>query len=335
LRLNIYLLGALLFLTVHGVNGQDLHYSQFFNSQMNINPALTGIFNGDVRFTGHYRNQWPSVPVDYTTVSAAADMKFLRPNSNNFFSGGVLLNYDQAGDSQLRFAQIGLGGSYSMEVAANNFITLGAMLGIADRRFSLTNLTFDAQYTGGQFDPSLPINEFFDRTGVTIFDVSLGGNYRWQKTSRTKLDLGLGVFHINKPKHPFYDEDDIRLPIRLGIHALAQFQVGDHFDLMARALYQNQSPYQETVLGLGGLFYINQNRGKEFGLELGVHYRLNDAIVPMVLLHWRALTVGYSHDINTSPFKVATNNNGGPELTLSYIITKVKPLSKYKVCPLF
>ena len=87
--------------------------------------------------------------------------------------------------------------------------------------------------------------------------------------------------------------------------------------------------------GAAGLIYINQKRGKEFGLELAAHWRINDAIVPMVLLHWRALTVGYSHDINISPFDVATSGNGGPELTLSYIITKVKPLSKYKVCPIF
>ena len=38
--------------------GQDLHYTQFYNAHVNINPALTGIFNGDTRLSGKFRNQW-------------------------------------------------------------------------------------------------------------------------------------------------------------------------------------------------------------------------------------------------------------------------------------
>ena len=59
-------------------NSQDLHYSQFYNAHVNINPALTGIFNGDVRVAGNYRSQWKAVPVPYMTFTGAGDFKIYK-----------------------------------------------------------------------------------------------------------------------------------------------------------------------------------------------------------------------------------------------------------------
>ena len=52
---------------------QDIHFSQFNNSPLNLNPAQTGLFNGDWRFVGNLRNQWSSVPVPYRTFSLSTD----------------------------------------------------------------------------------------------------------------------------------------------------------------------------------------------------------------------------------------------------------------------
>ena len=54
--------------------GQDLHFSQFFNSPLTTNPANTGFIpDGDYRIGMNYRNQWSSVmQVPYKTASAFA-----------------------------------------------------------------------------------------------------------------------------------------------------------------------------------------------------------------------------------------------------------------------
>ena len=92
--LRIFILFSVIF-TAFGSTllSQDIHYSQFYNAPLTLNPALTGIFRGDIRFQANYRNQWRSVPVDFVTFTAAADMKFLRrPYKRGFFSGGVIFN---------------------------------------------------------------------------------------------------------------------------------------------------------------------------------------------------------------------------------------------------
>lgn len=337
MRIKLLHITLLLFLGGQFLTAQDLHYSQFFASHLNINPALTGIFNGDIRLAGNYRNQWNSVPVPYMTFTGAADMKFLSASSDNFFSGGFIFNYDQAGDSRLRLGSIGLSGSYTLKTSENLFLTFGALVSGGQRAFSINDLRFDSQYDGGQFDPTRSIQENFDNENITILDVNIGGNLRWQKTPRTKFDFGVGAFHLNSPKHPFYESNDVKLPIRLDFHAIGGIELASKFDLLLRGIYQTQGPHSEFVLGLGGLIHLNQNLGKEFALELAGHFRLKDAIAPMIRLHYKNLEVGFSYDvnINASDFTVATSNRGGPEFSLIYIITKVKPLSNFKVCPIF
>ena len=53
------------------VQGQDLHMSQFFETPLLRNPALAGIFTGDIRLQAVYRDQWNSVTTGYRTGSMA------------------------------------------------------------------------------------------------------------------------------------------------------------------------------------------------------------------------------------------------------------------------
>lgn len=327
----------LLILTVYNVKGQDLHYSQFYNAHVNINPALTGIFNGDVRFAGNYRNQWPSVPVDYTTLTGAYDFKLYRKNQRkDFFGGGMVFNYDQAGDSKLGLATLGINGSYSIPVTTMGFLTFGGQFGLSRRSFSLDDLTFDEQWDGVQFVASKGFTEAFSRTSLLIPDVSAGLNYRWQKSARSKADVGIAMFHINRPHDAFYSDDkSVRVPVRIAVNALIQSKMSNTVDLMVHGLAQFQSAYKEIVLGAGPKFYLNQKRGKNYAIGLYSMYRLKDAFAPALHLYLNELQLGISYDVNTSPFKVATGRKGGPEFSLLYIITKVKPLSQFKACPIF
>ncbi|MEO6357893.1 MAG: type IX secretion system membrane protein PorP/SprF, partial [Ferruginibacter sp.] len=57
------------------VAGQDIHFSQFFETPLLRNPALGGLFSGDIRLQSVYRTQWQSVTVPYQTVSLNGEYK--------------------------------------------------------------------------------------------------------------------------------------------------------------------------------------------------------------------------------------------------------------------
>src|SRR3712207_3143507 len=95
-----YLFGLICLAAVKGVQGQDLHFSQFFHSPLTTNPANTGFIpDGDYRLGINYRNQWSSVmTVPYKTMSAFGDMQLFRDRFETGWLGvgGVMLR-DVAG----------------------------------------------------------------------------------------------------------------------------------------------------------------------------------------------------------------------------------------------
>ncbi|MEO6760002.1 MAG: type IX secretion system membrane protein PorP/SprF, partial [Saprospiraceae bacterium] len=60
------------------MSAQDPRFSQYYASPWNLNPAMTGVFNGRWRATANYRDQWNSFlsPVPFRTYSAAFETRF-------------------------------------------------------------------------------------------------------------------------------------------------------------------------------------------------------------------------------------------------------------------
>ncbi len=321
--------------------GQDIHYSMFYNGPQILNPALTGIFHGDSRVMGHYRRQWQDVPVDYLTFSGTYDMKVYtqKGHGRDFWGFGLNFNYDRAGFSKLSLSQLQLGASYSKELKENVFLTGGAQLGFSQRQFKTEDLTFDNQFNGSIFDPSLPTLEDFTNTSIFFMDIGLGGNLRVQSPNRrSKLDLGLSLYHINRPSQSFFDDTEVNLPMRFAVHAIGALKVADPVDILLRGAAQFQSTYREFVPGIAARIYLDNKRGKELAFQLGVNARFNsitDAIIPTIEIHLRTLSVGVSYDVNVSQFDIATDKMGGPEIWISYRIVKVRPLGDFKTCPIF
>ncbi|MDX1700752.1 MAG: PorP/SprF family type IX secretion system membrane protein [Melioribacteraceae bacterium] len=330
-----YLIFLLLFL-VKVSTAQDIHYSQFYNSPINVNPALVGIFNGDQRIHASFRDQWRSVPVPWTSFSMAYDQKFYPKISDKYFiSGGVLFNYDRQGLSKLNLSNLNIIGSYTRILNENNLVSLALSLGMASRGFSPSSLTWDQQWDGDLFDPSLPSGENFDAQRVNFVENSIGLNYRYQKTSRTKLDVGIGVFHFIQPTVSFYKEDKAKLPRRFSLSGIGSLKLIDELDLQVHGLAQFQDDYREYLIGGLLKFYVDTQRGKEFDLHLGLGYRTTKSLMPIIAIQYRNIYAAFSYDIDMSEFDEITSNKGGPEIHFNYIITHVKPLKQFKVCPIF
>src|SRR3989344_3989144 len=103
---------------------QDIHYSQFFASPLNLNPALTGFIQGNVRGVLNYRNQWKSItPNSYVTLGASADMAFGRGKmGDDWVGGGLIVLSDKAGTGALSKTKIMLSGSYFKGLSEGQYL---------------------------------------------------------------------------------------------------------------------------------------------------------------------------------------------------------------------
>ena len=71
-KLSFILLSVFL-VQVQQAYAQGMHFSQYYNAPLLINPANTALMSDhDYRMGANYRSQWTKVPVPYKTFSAYA-----------------------------------------------------------------------------------------------------------------------------------------------------------------------------------------------------------------------------------------------------------------------
>jgi type IX secretion system PorP/SprF family membrane protein len=282
------------------------------------------------------RDQWRFVPVPWFTFSGAYDRNFLPVESKNFYGLGINFNYDKQGDSRLILASLNIAGSITRELNKSNLISFGALVGGARRGFNTEDLTWDRQWNGDAFDPNLGSGEIFDLQAVTFVETGLGVNYRLQKHSRTKVDLGVGVLHLYRPEANFYNTETKRLPTHFTFSGQGSLQLANNFDLLVNGMHQLQSKYTETLFS--GLIrsYVSRKRGKELTVDLGMGYRTSGSYFPTLALGFSNWYISGSYDIDRTQFNQAlSNNRGGPEIHLRYIYKNVRSLGVRKVCPIY
>jgi hypothetical protein len=69
-------LHILLFVLSSVAVAQDIHLTQYYTNQLNLNPALGGMYEGEYRIVANYRNQWREINTPLTTTMIAGDKKF-------------------------------------------------------------------------------------------------------------------------------------------------------------------------------------------------------------------------------------------------------------------
>ena len=108
-------IGVLLFvISSLTISAQDIHFTQFYMSPLNLNPALTGVMNCKTRMVANYRNQWSAILTAnaYNTYSVSYDQKIPVGREDYFGIGGSIWG-DVAGASRFGTTQGRISLSYS------------------------------------------------------------------------------------------------------------------------------------------------------------------------------------------------------------------------------
>src|SRR5688572_2033205 len=82
---------------MQGVKAQDPHFTQYYVYPSWLNPALTGVFDGDYRVSAIYRSQWGNV-ASFKTPGVSVDV-----NTNKNVSFGLSALRQEAGDGGYKY----------------------------------------------------------------------------------------------------------------------------------------------------------------------------------------------------------------------------------------
>lgn len=317
--------------------GQDIHFSQFNASLLNLSPGYTGFFNGDYRVGAAYRSQWNAVPVSYSTFSMNGERRF-RPLrfKRDMVGVGILFNNDRAGDAHYGTTQFYLQGSYIFLAKRDSslLISVGANVGWCRVGFDYSKMTFENQYDGFAYNQSLGTGEQFSWTVRNFADFSIGSAVQYIHNKKHRFSYAIGIHHLSSPVITYQGNDQSRLDYKFTNVLGYTTPIKENTDLITEVLVSNQGKNYELVPHASLKYYTKRVQNQ--AILGGLCYRSRDAVVVRIGYTHKTLQSGMSYDINISRFNVATNYRGGIEFFVNYIF-RVKPafVAKKRYCPVF
>lgn len=315
---------------------QDIHFSQFRAAPSNLNPALTGNFQGDYRFIGIHRNQWNSVTKPYSTFGVSADASGIKDIDP--LGAGISFYHDIAGDSRYRTFQISGSASWKIHLSSDSSHRLAA--GIRPRfeqkRISYEQLQFDQQYNGVSYDPNRSTGEDFARRKRGYIDSDIGIRYRKVIGEKKRYGTGIALYNLFNPRQSWFDRSSIRRDRRMTFFAEGQHPLSEDLLLHPRAFLGLQGTYHELIFGSEGEYILQESLLTYRSVFAGLFYRTRDAGYVMAGMHYDDWRVGLSYDINLSDLQPASRGRGGFEISVRYIMRELeRPDEAHKTCPTF
>jgi len=296
---------------------QDIHFSQFFNAPLALNPALTGAIDGNFRAGINYRNQWPSIDFNpYVTTSVFADAALSK--TGNWLGIGVALINDNAGGGDLKHLNIMFSIAWHQAIDKENkhIVSLGLAGGYNQKQINFNNFTFDNQWIGNSFDITLPNGEPTINNNLNYMDFHTGLGWHYNPSENLNVQAGIALFHLTGPRESFYSTGNYRLAPRPVVYGMSKLNIGEKLELSPGFLFMTQNNVKEVIVGSSLGYKLSSKTDNVF--HIGSWYRFSGSFIVTTGLSVQNIKLSLSYDINTASQKTLITGKGGFELSLIY-----------------
>ena len=244
-------LHILFLLIVVRAGAQDPRFSQFHLMPLYLNPAMTGFFDGDVRFAAIFRDQWftlgsPYGSTKFETFGGAVDgcIKVGRPagdydRKEDYIGVGAAVIRDVAGDQGFTSTDgfINIAYSKTFGYRVKHSIAIGLQGEVLSEQFR----------NGGAVFPD-GIIENIGKSNIK-FDATAGIIYHIDLMKRLNMYFGFAYSHIASPSFNFLDVSSDQLYAKYVAHAGAVVAIRDRVNLVPTFMFLKQGPSIETNVG--------------------------------------------------------------------------------------
>jgi type IX secretion system PorP/SprF family membrane protein len=254
------------------------------------------------------------------TNAIAYDRNFYVYNEN--ISGGLIFINDKSGGANLAVNKIFLSAAYHKMLGSHK-LHFGYQIGYVQKNINMGGLTFPDQYDRnlGGFNAALPNNETFNGQQLSYTDMNIG--LIWSKRiGAFDLEAGLAFFHFNYPKETFFSPGN-SLISRKVMHFSGKVDLTEKIFLQPKLLLMGTTKATDYLVGTNVGYRVSENKAtikSVFGgilLRNGIS-RNNDAFIAIAGLNFKAFDLGFSYDLNVSDLNIATNYQGGFEISFIY-----------------
>jgi type IX secretion system PorP/SprF family membrane protein len=321
------------------IQAQDFHFSQYWSNPTQLNPALSGLMEKNIRVCTNYRNQWFQ-EVSYSTYAGAIDANLFRDRLNgNFIGVGLGFYQDVEGRGEFKNNGLNLSLAYNQKLKsrkATHYLGFGLQAAYFSKQVNIQNVIYGTLFEiNSNTDPI----DFLNYNRKSIMDFGSGVNYFLNISDKHLFSGGFAVMHIGQPSTDFRPDAGDLMYRKYVLNMSARVGFNNRkLALMPLFLFQQQGPHKE--LNFGTFLQLSLESRERAYIYFGTQYRLaafdqqifgSDALVLALRGEFKSVDIGFSYDITTSQLRSAKSFYGGPELSLQYAFnTSGSSLSSYR-----
>jgi len=309
----------LLFLNCILVHGQDVQFSQYYNTPLYTNPAFAGT-GENTRVGVQYRTQWTNVAKPYTTYALWGD-HFIESARSGV---GLWIMRDDQGQNRTNLTAVNASYSYVVPLGNHWVFRPGLQVGFGVRGSNYNTAVFGDQLTNNGATGNASSDPILSSNPSKIYpDFGTGGMIH-----NDKFWFGLGLNHLNTPNLSVDKIPGDNLPMLLNIQSGYKILLNyskynpsaKEISLTPTVNYKHQGTYDQLDIGcyytysaiMLGMWY----RGIPL-LSYGKGLPNNEAIIPMVGLSQKGWSITYSYDYTISKLTNASSG-GSHEVSIIY-----------------
>lgn len=340
------------------MSAQDARFSQYYNSPMRLNPALTGVFEGNWRVGANYRTQYGAIlGKAYNTYAFGAETK-LPLQSHDYIGIGLNVTSDKAGETGYGQTDAYIGFNYMKRLSkakrgygrnkSESFLCAGGQVGMGQRGVNWSSLTYSTQYQmDNTYNTMLSSGESMNVRANKLYpDMNLGVLWYGTFGHRRNAYAGGAVYHINQPDISLFNDaprDSAgnaltatqKLYRRWVAQAGGEVLIGPKsspISLVPGLVLMSQGPSLE--LNFGTSIRYQGFKFDDFAFRVGAWGRLSnrlnltvapeasklsvDALVFLLGIDYKGMQFGFSYDATLSTLQQQVNGRGSMEFSVIY-----------------
>ncbi len=333
---------------------QDPRFSQFYAAPLQVNPAMTGVFEGRWRANAIYRDQWGSVlgSVPFRTIGASFDMRY-NVAKRDYFAFGLSALRDEVGVGHFIQNRAHLNFSYLKQIGGSRrsgvgqYLVAGGQVGGGQNAVEFNNFWFSEQFdlTIGGFPNTALDNRETSLIGQSqnsdiFLDFNAGLLYYAVLGNNTSFYAGAAIHHLNNPEVSFFASSAESLNNRIVAHMGGELGFTDELSILPAAIFMKQGVLTSWTTGAN--IRYNNHDWNEVAMRLGLwpHFSSTpdsrfyfESLAVTAILELNRVNFGVSYDVTVSDLQEANNSRGGFELSMIYTHPAERKVKT--VCPKF
>ncbi|MCF6366452.1 MAG: PorP/SprF family type IX secretion system membrane protein [Bacteroidales bacterium] len=316
---------------------QDIHFSKFFSAPLILNPANTTNYHGNWSLISNYRSQGAEIGNAYITSTVAFDFP-VYINKERAGLGFIWIN-DKSSNNSIFVNKLFLSSAYFIRISHRSYLHMGLQAGYVSKKIDYSNITFPDQFdmSIGYFNPDIPSIEILQNESISYLDLNWGLIWSY-KTQKFTSEIGMSMFHYNKPVESF-SSADYRLNPRYVFHAFTEKAFLNNYFIKPKLIYVNQNKASELLIGFdtGLLFFDNKiSKNAYIGTFFRGGLKRNpDAFIVKTGFNYKNFDFAISYDIEIPGYEFYSYTKSSFELSISYKRPETNIKNKTIPCTVF